>query len=95
MLAGFSRSTSLFVGCFDNDEAKACELGDGGNSTGAIYLFRQCYNASVVALGEFIPEFNDTIANKKANLSDSERIPAAQEYFKLVHQLPIMPHDIV
>jgi len=49
---------------------------------GSIYLFRQCYNASVVALNDIIPEFNNTIAGRKAALLDSEKVPAAQEFFK-------------
>jgi len=47
-----------------------------------VYLFRECYNASVVALGKFIEEFNNTIAGKKQTLPDESKVPAAEEFFK-------------
>ena len=68
--------------CFDSVEEEACESFDNGTSTGAVYLYRQCYNASIVAAEEFIEAFNNTIAGKKMNLSDTERVPAAQQFFK-------------
>ncbi|KAF6021690.1 hypothetical protein EB796_019999 [Bugula neritina] len=63
--------------CFDAVAERNCEKTENGS----IYLFRQCYNASVVALNDIIPEFNNTIAGRKAALLDSEKVPAAQEFF--------------
>ncbi|XP_067936413.1 sodium- and chloride-dependent GABA transporter 1-like [Watersipora subatra] len=66
--------------CFDSSEEKACERYDNGTSTGAIYLYRKCYNATVVAAEEIIVEFNNTLAAEK-NASEKTRIPAAEEFF--------------
>lgn len=63
--------------CFDNDESMTCQA-----TNGSIYLYRTCFNSTLAS--QFIQEYNNTIAGKAANLSDDEKIPAAQEYFKYV-----------
>lgn len=70
------------LGCFDSDAQKACEISNG-TSSGALYLFNTCYNATVVALNESMDALDgDTILNKYQSLPESEKVPAAQEFFK-------------
>ena len=69
-------------GCFDSDAEKACEY-TNGTLNGAIYLTQKCYNASVVALNESLAELGgDTVYNKNLTLPESDKISAAQEFFK-------------
>ncbi|XP_067931125.1 sodium- and chloride-dependent GABA transporter 1-like [Watersipora subatra] len=67
--------------CFDSSEETVCQKFDNGTATGAIYLYRKCYNATMVAAGEIITEFNNTIIEEKTNMSEGNRIPAAEEFF--------------